>query len=314
MQTETEDRWYVEVGGAPKMMTLDELVEAFEASTINSKTLVCEVGGSEWKPLSEVADLGDDEEAAPMSQKAPAVAAYMTPQTLPPAPAPRSVAPVPVGGSSAFPAAVARQTLSAWPPAVNASRPPALGSVPPMSAPSNSVVPPSTMPVVQDLSLSLDDEFKPRRSKAPFVAAAAVILLVGGALGAAKFGGGGEVQAAVPVPAAAPPPVALPTQTSVAAATPPSTPAPTPSTDSTATTGSSDSSADKDKDKASDSSDKRLSDDTKSKLKEADKTRSDKKKAAKATRGKASARSSKSSSSGVFRNGGSADDPLNSKL
>lgn len=313
MQTETEDRWYVEVGGAPKMMTLDELVEAFEASTINSKTLVCEVGGSEWKPLSEVADLGDDEEAGPLSQQAPAVAAYVTPATLPPAPAPRSGAPVPVGGSSAFPKAVARQTLSAWPPAVNPSRPPAFGSVPPMSAPSNSVVPPSTMPVVQDLSIPSDDEFKPRRSKAPYVAAAAVMLLVGGALGAAKFGGGGEVRAAaVPIPAAAPPPAAaMPTETatSVAAATPPSTPAPTPSSDSAATTGSGE------KDKASDSSDKRLSDDAKSKLKEADKTRADKKKAAKATRGHASARSKSSSGgSGVFRNGGNADDPLNSKL
>jgi hypothetical protein len=311
MQTETEDRWYVEVGGAPKMMTLDELVEAFEASTINSKTLVCEVGGSEWKPLSDVADLGDDEEEAPLSQQAPALAGYVTPSKLPPAPAPRSVAPVPVGASSAFPQAVARQTLSAWPPAVNTSRPPAFGSVPPMSAPSNSVVPPSTMPVVQDLSIPSDDEFKPRRSKAPYVAAAAVMLLVGGALGAAKFGGGGEVHVAVPVPAAAPPPVAVATETatSVAAATPPSTPAPTPSSDSTANTGSGD------KDKASDSSDKRLSDDAKSKLKEADKTRADKKKTAKSSRGHAAARSkSSSSSSGVFRNGGSADDPLNSKL
>jgi ribonuclease E len=308
MQTDTEDRWYVEVGGAPKMMTLDELVEAFEAETINSKTLVCEVGGSEWKPLSDVADLGDDDEA-PASQAAPAIAAsvapgapgYVTPATLPPAP--RSVAPVPVGGSSAFPPAVARATLSAWPPAVNASRPPLSGSMAP-SAPSNSVVPPSTMPVVQDLSLPFDDDFKPRKSKAPYIAAAAVMLLVGGALGAAKFGGGGEVQAAVPVPAAAPAAVALPTAPSVAettapAATTPPAAAPAPSSDSASSEKSEKSAG--------------LSDDVKSKLKDADKTRADKKKAAKSSRGRAPAKS-KGSSGGVFRNGGNANDPLNSKL
>src|SRR4051794_5922939 len=69
---ETEDRWYVDVGGTPKMMTLDQIVEAFEGGVINAKTLVTEVGGSEGKPLKEVADLGDDEEAAaPSAQAAP---------------------------------------------------------------------------------------------------------------------------------------------------------------------------------------------------------------------------------------------------
>ncbi len=116
--SETEDRWYVEVGGAPQMMTLDQLVEAFEAGTINSKTLVTEVGGSEWKPLSEVADLGDDE-ASPESEQAPVAAVPQTMASV--APAPTSLrAPVPLGGSSAFPPAVSRAPASAWPPAVAA--------------------------------------------------------------------------------------------------------------------------------------------------------------------------------------------------
>jgi hypothetical protein len=53
----------------------------------------------------------------------------------------------------------------------------------------------------------------------------------------------------------------------------------------------------------------------KAKLKDADKSRTDKKKAAKTARGKVASRSkSSSSSSGVFRAGGNVNDPLNSKL
>ena len=301
MQSETEDRWYVEVGGAPKMMTLDELVEAFEASTINSKTLVCEVGGSEWKPLSEVADLGDEEEA-PLSQHAPALAAPAVSPSLPPAPV--SQRHVPVGGSSAFPAPrSATATLSAWPPAVNASRPPALTSsyVPPAGTSSPSVIPPSTMPVVQDLSIG-DDDFKPRKSKAPYMMAAAVVVLVGGALGAARFGGGGEIARPIPVPAAAPVPVET-----VAAARPTTPPAPAAAPTPAPSAEEKTASADK-------PSDTRLSDDVKSKLKDADKTRADKKKSAKTATRTRSAGHSKSGGSGVFRAGGNANDPLNSSL
>src|SRR5688572_6733820 len=82
--TETEDRWYVDVGGTPTMMTLDELVEAFERGVISAKTLVTEVGGSEWKPLKEVADLGDDEEAPPPSLPAPVIAQRAPVSAFPP--------------------------------------------------------------------------------------------------------------------------------------------------------------------------------------------------------------------------------------
>jgi hypothetical protein len=309
---ETEDRWYVDVGGTPKMMTLDQLVEAFEAGVINAKTLVTEVGGSEWKPLKEVADLGDDEEEAPQSVQAPAAA-----PTLAPA-APVSARPVAVAQASVPPQAV-RSTLSAWPPVV-AARPagsiaPTAPSVPPAHSPSAapsgaapSMPPVSTMPVVQDLSLALDTEFKPRKSKAPIIAAAAVVLLVGGAFGAVKFGGGGEVARPIPVPAAAPVAVTHPFVDSTPTPTPAAAPAPTTTTSPSAT----DSSSDKASDTASSS---RLSDDTKSKLKDADKSRADKKKAAKTAHAHAaSSRSKGSSSSGVFRNGGNANDPLNAKL
>ena len=154
------------------------------------------------------------------------------------------------------------------------------------------------MPVVQDLSFGLDEDFKPRKSKAPFVAAAAVLLLVGGALAAAKFGSGGEITAPIATPAAAP--VALSTATSVVA-TPAAAPAPTPAP-AEATPSASDKPAEN----------TRLADDVKSKLKDADKARADKKKAGKVSRGRAPATSK--SSSNVFRSGGNVNDPLNSKL
>ncbi len=293
---DTEDRWYVNVGGTPKMMTLDQLVEAFEAGIINAKTLVTEVGGTEWKPLSEVADLGDDEEEqAPASVAAPPVQRSYAP-----------VAPAPVRAAPSYPPAV-RATQSGWPPVVAASHPPSASFAPTARsiAPTGPITlpPNSTMPVVQDLSLGLDDaDFKPRRSKAPFVAAAAVLLLVGGAVSAATFGGGGEVTAPVAVPAAAP--VAAPTLNTATATTTTSAPEPAKTADPAPTSEST-----SEKTAASDS---RLDEAVKSKLKEADKTRADKKKAAKVSR-RAPSRS-KSGSSDVFRAGGNDSDPLNSKL
>ena len=96
--SETEDRWYVNVGSDDvRMMTLDELVDAFENGLITRDTLVVEVGGNEWQPLKEVADLGDED---------PVPAAAPVRQQAKPAPAPQSSWP---------PVAVARE--SAWPPA-----------------------------------------------------------------------------------------------------------------------------------------------------------------------------------------------------
>lgn len=310
---ETEDRWYVNVGGTPKMMNLDQIVEAFEAGTINGKTLVTEVGGSEWKPLKEVADLGDDEEPAPQSVRVPAAAA---PVVAPPiaAPAPKASVPPSV-----------RATQSGWPPVVAASRAPmsvapaGTVSASPSIAPSGaspSLAPVSTMPMVQDLGLSLDAEFKPRKSKAPLFAAAVVVVFIGGLFGVSRLTGGGEITRPIPVPAAAP--VAANTATSNTLSATTSTPAPTPAPTTTSDSSSTGSTSDKPaSDKPSDtaSADARLADDVKAKLKDADKSRSDKKKAAKASRGKVAARSKgSSSSSGVFRAGGNANDPLNSKL
>jgi hypothetical protein len=287
--SETEDRWYVEIAGKVEMMSLDELVEAYEAGTISAKTLVTEVGESEWHTLAEVADLPEEEEPAPQSVRLPAP--------------PMAAAPARAAAPQSFPPA---SRESAWPPAAAwASQAPApTRSVPPSVAPA-SFGPLSTVPVVQDLDLGgLDDmQFKRSKGKTAFIAFAAIAVLGAGGFGISKASSAPPV-AAVPVPAAAafaaPSPASLGDWKTplnpVAAA--PATPTPDPA-------------ATEDK-----SADSRLTADTKAALAAKDKDVAAKKKAAKSARPAraSSRRSSGSSSSSVFVSGGSADDPLNSKL
>jgi hypothetical protein len=283
--SETEDRWYVDVGGTPKMMTLDELVEAFEGGIITANTLVTEVGGSEWKPLKEVADLGDEEEAPPPSVQAPALA---SPSMLPAPPVQRvSAAPVSANRESAWPPA------AAWSQAPLPSRP---------SAAPLSLGPNSTIPVVQDLGADLDDmPFKKSRSKLPLILAAAVVVL--GGIGFAAMKSGVAAPAPVPVPAAQP----VEFQKTVVTPIPTSAPAAAPTTEAAKPEG--------EKAEATDS--KGLTDDVKAKLLAADKDRDAKKKSARAggkARGGGARAKGNSGGSGVFRAGGDASDPLNSKL
>jgi hypothetical protein len=182
--SETEDRWYVNVGSDDvRMMTLDELVDAFEKGVITKETLVVEVGGNEWQPLKEVADLGDDD---PVPAAAPARAA--APAQLP----------KPLVQASWPPQAVARE--SAWPPAA------AWSSVAPAaqrnSAPV-SVAPNSTIPVVQDLDFDLPAQSFKSGKKNIAVFAVLAVALAGGA-GFAMSKSGGPATSPVPVPAAAP--------------------------------------------------------------------------------------------------------------
>lgn len=285
---DTEDRWYVDVGGSPKMMTLDELVEAYEAGQITAQSLVTEVGGTEWRTLAEVADLGEDEEAeaVPASVQAPVHAPSYAPQASYP---PRAVA----------------ASGSAWPPVVagNPSRP----SVAATSAISQSgTLPPHSMaPVVQDLSLGLDDDMpfkKSGKNKFALIGVAAAL-----ALGVAGFGltRGGETTTAPVAAAAVPVPFNTPTLTT------PSTP--TPSTPAASPTPTEPSDSDKPAEEAKSG---RLSEDMKAALLAQDKERGAKKKSGAAKRGGTRARAPRSSSKSdsVFRSGGSADDPLNSKL
>jgi hypothetical protein len=287
--SETEDRWYVEIAGKVEMMSLDELVEAYEAGTISAKTLVTEVGESEWHTLAEVADLPEEEEPAPQSVRLPA-----PPVTAAP--------PVRAAAPASFPPA---SRESAWPPAAAwASQPPAVSrSVPPSVAPA-SFGPLSTVPVVQDLDLGgLDDmPFKRSKGKTFVIALAAVAVLGAGGFGISRASSIAPV-AAVPVPAAAP--LAGPSPASLGDWKTPLNPVPAAAAPAPTAT--------EEKEKASDS---RLSEDTKAALAAKDKDTAAKKKAAKSTRAvrTTTRRGGASASGGVFRSGGSENDPLNSKL
>lgn len=182
--SETEDRWYVNVGSDDvRMMTLDELVDAFEKGVITQDTLVVEVGGNEWQPLKEVADLGDDD---PVPAAAPA----------PARPAARAAP-----ATSWPPPAVARE--SAWPPA-SAWPSVAPASARPLSSTPASGIPNSTIPVVQDLDLDLPAQSFKSGRKGVAIFAVAAIAVAGGVGFAATRGGGGPATSPVPVPAAAP--------------------------------------------------------------------------------------------------------------
>jgi len=153
-QDETEDRYHTQVeAGDVRLFTLDQLDAAFNAGLIHENTYVCLEGSSDWLTLGEVAGLGDEE----------------------PVPAPVSVVqPVPQ----------ARQYAA-----------PAYGAV----VPSPSVIPAasyapaySVAPVTNDLSLDDDYEMmsmRPKRRAGKVVAGLAVLAL--GGLGFAVVQSGG---------------------------------------------------------------------------------------------------------------------------
>ncbi len=275
--SETEDRWYVNVGSDDvRMMTLDELVDAFENGLITRDTLVVEVGGNEWQPLKEVADLGDED---PVPAAAPAAAAPAKQLARPPVQA------------SWPPVAVSRE--SAWPPAA------AWDSVAPAARVSNapvSVIPNSTIPVVQDLDLDFPAQsFKSGKKRVVGVFAALAIAAVGG-IGFAMSKSGGQLSSPVPVPAAAP------------AKIPDLDPAPTPYTKPAAP-----STTETKVVEAKDSED-RLSDDQKKALLSADKDREDKKKTRSYAPRSGGGGNASPKSGAVFKANGNANDPLNPTL
>lgn len=64
----TSDNWYVTApDGQVKTVTLDQLDAAFQAGHIDEATLVCQVGGTRWQTLREVAGLDETETPPPVS-------------------------------------------------------------------------------------------------------------------------------------------------------------------------------------------------------------------------------------------------------
>jgi hypothetical protein len=274
--SEAEDRWYVNVGSDDvRMMTLDELVDAFEKGTITRDTLVVEVGGNEWQPLREVADLGDEDPvpaAAPVQHAKPAAQTSWPPQA--------------VSRDSAWPPA------SAWPSVMPASAASRTFSSAPVSAGPN-----STIPVVQDLDFDIPpQQFKSGRKGVAVFAFLALAIAGGGAFMAVR-GGMRPAMSPVPVPEPAAAPVKMPD------------PTPTPYSKTETTSASSDTTTAS----ATKESDGRLSEDQKKALLSADKDR-DVKKRTRAVAAPRSRGGDAPKSGGVFKATGNANDPLNPTL
>lgn len=82
-QDETEDRYHTQVeAGDVRLFTLDQLDAAFNAGLIHENTYVCLEGGSDWLTLGEVAGLGDEEPVSapvPVVQPVPQARHYAAP-------------------------------------------------------------------------------------------------------------------------------------------------------------------------------------------------------------------------------------------
>jgi hypothetical protein len=202
---ETEDRFYAQFDSREvKLMTLDELVEAFEAGEIHENTFVCREGESEWETLSVVAGLGEEEaqEAAPepVAERRPPMPNRVPEgvETRPPMPNR-----APDMGSTRPPMPNRPPDLgSARPPMPN--RRPELNTIPasrqihaqPSVAPAPVLpsAPLSFAPVTSNLNYSADldlDELalRPKRRMGRVFGAVAAIALIGGGAAFAANGG-----------------------------------------------------------------------------------------------------------------------------
>jgi hypothetical protein len=307
MATEADDRWYVQFDSQEvRLMTLDEIQEAFEAGLIHENTYLIEVGSTDWKTLSVVAGLGEEDEAAE-EQEAPPAAAPAPHAVAPAYAAPTHAAPAyaaPANAAPAYaapraPAATPMQNASSWPPVATGARAPlSVGASAPYSAGLN-----STMPVVQDLDFDVSGaSFKSGKRTALIAALAAVVVLGGGGFALAKM----DAPEVPPAPVAAAP---------VATTSPfklPDSPSPTPASNPTPSSASNSSSQSSDSKPSSSG----LSEDMKKALLASDKDRTPKAKASKSAPAarRASASGSSKKGSSVFKAGGSEHDPLNSKL
>lgn len=292
-----DERWHVQLDSKEvRLMTLEQLDEAFQHGLVHEHTYVIQVGSSSWQTLGEVAGLGEEPQLAP-SNGAPSVNAG-----APIARAPGAGYQVPEQSQSVRP--VARAAVGGWPPVTIAPGQPAAMAVAASSMPPGYLhASHSVIPVVQSVGPSYDfgpADFKPRKSKL-FVA-----LGVGAsALAAAVFAltrldappTQAEAPAAAPAVAAA---AYIPTQPSNYSA--PSTPTPSPLESENKGTNSTGS----------------LSDETKKALLAKDNERSTSRKSrvrATASHSTSSTPSSNSKkSAGPIRGGGNTYDPLNGKL
>jgi len=326
MSNEQDDRWYVQLDSEEvRLMTLEQLDEAFQQGLVHENTYVIQVGETKWVTLGEVAGLGDEEEEEE---------AVATPNPRGPVAAPHAVQAAPARFAAPAPSASPRtmtqahpaqsqQMLpqqmqprptapaSAWPPVASAA-PPSGSFGPSNSSGHVSVTPRSMIPVVQDVpSLDFDEAaFKPRKTKL-FVGIAATLAALGAGAFALTRLDASPTAAHVPVPEAAPVAAAAANPARPSSFDTPSTPAPSPQP-ATPTTTSSDTTSSAQAAEA-DGNAPRLTEDMKKALLAQDTERA----SAKKNRSRPVAKRSgggKADGSGPFRSGGNTHDPLNGNL
>jgi len=204
---ETEDRFYAQFDSRDvKLMTLDELTEAFEAGLIHENTFVCREGESEWLTLAVVAGLNEEEEQE-LVAPAPVVS-----ERRPPMPQ-RTVELAPSVASESRPP-MPQRTVELAPSVASESRPPlperrpAMNTVPAtrmhavVPVPVVTSAPLSFAPVSSNIDYSgmdLDElALRPKRRWGRVFAAAAALVVVGGGAAFALGGGAHAIASAVP--------------------------------------------------------------------------------------------------------------------
>lgn len=309
--TATDERWYVQFDSQEvRLMTLDELDEAFQQGLIHENTYLIKVGEKTWQTLAETLGGADEEEPAaepepePAARPAPAPVQHASAAPIPAA-QPMAQRPVASAGGGWPPAVASSAVGGGWPPVVSA---PAASAAPASMAPAaaSPSIPPmasgprSMVPVVQDVSdLDIEAPFKSRKRGVALFAAAAVVALGGAGYGISRL----DAPPAPPVVAAA-----VPTVQAAAALTPYQPPTPTPAANPTPAPAPEPAKAESDA-----TSDSRLSDDMKKALLSADKERAQKKTARASAPRRSSARKSKGSST-ALKGGGGTHDPLDPTL
>ena len=320
---DTEDRYYAQFDSREvKLMTLDELDEAFNAGHIHENTFVCREGESEWLTLAIVAGIGQDEEEpepAPVVERRPPMPGARAHETAaerrPPMPGTRVEAaaverrpPMPTAGDRRPPMpARGAQPVSAYPSLAPAA--PIAASTPLSFAPVTSTI------QYQD---SDTDEFalRPKRRIGLMVAIAVGLALAGAGTVFALNGGRSAIASAMPSGASLQAAGAN-TQASLTLskieAKPSAAVAPTPAPEPAPAPAPAETAAPTDGSKAG------FSDDMKQALLNADKehkVKTSQKRRGGATHAAAPAahRGRAASNSTGFKSGGSAYDPLNGKL
>jgi hypothetical protein len=280
-----KDVWHVQLStGELRVMTLDQLDEAFHDGVVSENTFIYQAGMNDWIKLGDLAGLDGDEESATSENAQPG----SVPVSRQPAPPPLA-APVVLDRTPTAPAVSAAPAPLA---VMSIAPPPSFASAALMS---NAAVGPNSMaPLASDkadLEFDSDMPFRRKSSRGRWglaIAAVAGLGVVGvvAASRASVFKSDGGTPAVPPPALGAQAMLPLPSETPPVAAKLSNFDSPTP----------------------------RMNDDTKKALLEADKVRAAKNRARQRAAPAATPRRRPAKSAAPFHKGGDAHDPLNSSL